>query len=155
MSFSVYLDSTHGTRVVSTTNNSIDYTFDFSVIPPHNGKYKLSYSFLTQGGVTLLGTDNMLIKHNLPVSLSSYQGGAVNTNGSAPTSVLGMARIVRLSGADNFWEMPHTHSVPLILNSIPNGRQTFNISLYNSGTGVLDAKILLTSYDLVLFFDAI
>jgi len=154
MSFSLILSSNQGTKVVGTTNNQIIYTHDFSV-HRHTGRYKLTYCFLSQGGMTLIGTDNLLILHNLPVSTNSYIGGSSFQNGAIKTSILGTTSVQRLTATDCFYITPLNHSFPTIIKSLPVGPQKFTITLNNISTDALETKLLLTPYELQLYFEAI
>jgi hypothetical protein len=154
MSFSLLLSSNNGTKVVGTTNNQIVFSHDFSV-HRHTGRYKLTYMFLSGGGLTLIGTDNLLILHNLPVSSNTYDAGSTNQNGAIKSLTLGTTSIQRLTATDSFYSTPFNHSIPTIIKSLPVGPQKFTITLNNIVTDALETKLLLTPYELYLYFEAI
>jgi hypothetical protein len=48
MSFALYLNSTNGTELVGGVRNQIQYNFDFTNTPKHDGGYKVSMSFASE-----------------------------------------------------------------------------------------------------------
>ena len=154
MSFTIFCNSVNGSRVVNTTNNSVNYQFDFGVASQHRGKFKLGYSFLTQGGMTLTSTDVLYVTTNIPMSMDNYT--ATNTTQASKTTILGFINNDRTNsaGTDCYYFKNYTDTSPIIIQQIPSGFQTFNISLFNAITDALDTKILTNQYSLILFFEA-
>jgi len=155
MSFSIFCNSINGTKVVVGTNNAVNYTFDFAVATQHTGKFKLGYSFLSQGGITLATTDILYLSTSLPVSMNNYLGNS--SGGATKSSILGFINNNRqnASGTDCFYFKNYTDCSPVIIQQLPKGLQTFTVYLYNALTDALDTKITTNTYSLVLFFEAI
>jgi len=155
MSFTIFLNSINGSRVVNTTNNSVNYQFDFAVATKHKGKFKLGYSFLSQGGMTLTSTDVLYITTNIPMTMDNYT--ATNTTQASKTTILGFINNDRTNaaGTDSYYFKNFTDISPIIIQQIPSGFQTFNVSLFNAITDALDTKILTSQYSLILYFEAI
>jgi hypothetical protein len=152
MSFTIILNSVNGTKIVNTTNNQVSYNFDFSIPTDYKGKYKLGYSFLSEGGMTLTSSDILYISTNLPVSMNNYLAG-MNTEASK-TQILGFINN-EINSTDCYYYKNYLDTSPIIIEQIPSNFQSFTISLYNALTGELDTKILLKQYSLILYFEAI
>jgi len=155
MSFTIFCNSVNGTRVVNTTNNSVNYQFDFSVATQHKGRFKLGYSFLSQGGMTLTSTDVLYITTNIPMSMNNYS--ASNTTQASKTTILGFINNDRTNsaGTDCYYFKNFTDTSPIITQQVPTGFQTFNVSLFNAINDALDTKILTNQYSLILYFEAL
>lgn len=155
MSFTVFCNSVNGARVTSGTNNQVNFQFDFAVATQHKGKFKLGYSFLSQGGMTLTSTDVLYITTNIPMSMENYS--AQSTTQASKTQILGFINNDRTNsaGTDCYYYKNFTDTSPIIVNQVPSGFTTFTVSLYNAITDVLDTKILTNQYSLILNFEAI
>jgi len=155
MSFTIFCNSINGTRVVNTTNNQVNYQFDFAVATQHKGKFKLGYSFLSQGGMTLTSTDVLFVNTNIPMSMENYS--ATSTTQASKSQTLGFINNDRTNsaGTDCYYYKNFTDTSPIIINQVPSGFQTFTVSLFNAITGDLDTKILTNQYSLILNFEAI
>jgi len=153
-SFTIILNSVNGTKLVNTTNNQVSYNFDFSIPTDYKGKYKLGYSFLSEGGLTLTSSDILYISTNLQVTMNNYLAGM--NNGASKTQILGFINNeINSTGDDCYYYKNYLDTSPIIIEQIPSNFQTFTISLYNALTGALDTKILLKQYSLILYFEAI
>mgnify|MGYP007090446262 CR=1 FL=1 len=155
MSFTVFCNSVNGTKVVGTTNNAVNFQFDFAVATQHKGKFKLGYSFLSQGGMTLTSTDVLYITTNIPMSMENFS--ASSTTQASKSTILGFINNDRTNsaGTDCYYYKNYTDTSPIIINQVPSGFTTFTVSLFNAITDVLDTKILTNQYSLILNFEAI
>lgn len=154
MSFSIILNSVNGTKIVNTTNNQVSYNFDFSIPSRHDGQYKLNYSFLSVGGMTLTSDDILYITLNISMSMNNFS--ASNTTGANKTQIIGLINNeIDSTGNDCYYYKNYLDTSPVIVEQIPKAFQTFTVSLYNAKTNVLDTKILLKEYSLILYFEAI
>jgi len=154
MSFTIFLNSNNGDRVTIGTNNQLEYDFDFTIPSRHSGQYKLSYSFLSQGGMTLTTSDILYITMSLPMTMENYSAGLYN--GASKTQYLGFINNkINTNGLDCYFYKNFTDTSPTIIQKIPTSQEKITISLYNAVTGVLDAKLSTNQYSLVLFFEAI
>ena len=155
MSFTVFCNSVNGTKVVGTTNNAVNFQFDFAVATQHKGKFKLGYSFLSQGGMTLTSTDVLYITTNIPMSMENFS--ASSTTQASKSTILGFINNDRTNsaGTDCYYYKNFTDCAPIIVNQVPSGFTTFTVSLFNAITDVLDTKILTSQYSLILNFEAI
>ena len=154
MSFTLILNSVNGTKIVNTTNNQVSYNFDFSIPSRHDGNYKLNYSFLSVGGMTLTSDDILYITLNISMSMNNFS--ASNTTGANKTQILGLINNeIDSTGDDCYYFKNYLDTSPIIVEQIPKAFQSFTVSLYNAKTNVLDTKILLNEYSLILYFEAI
>ena len=152
MSFTIFLNSVNGTKV-GASNNSVNYQFDFAVASQHKGKFKLSYSFLSEGGMTLTSTDVLYITTDIPMSMDNYL--ATNVTQARKTTILGYINNNSVNSTDCYYYKNYTDTSPIIIQQIPSAFQSFNISLFNAINNALDTKITTTQYSLILFFEAI
>ena len=154
MSFTLVLNSINGTKIVNTTNNQVSYNFDFSIPSRHDGQYKLNYSFLSVGGMTLTSDDILYITLNISMSMNNFS--ASNTTGANKTQILGLINNeIDSTGNDCYYYKNYPDTSGVIVEQIPKAFQSFTVSLYNAKTNVLDTKILLKEYSLILYFEAI
>ena len=155
MSFSIFLNSINGSKVVGTTNNAVNYQFDFSVATQHKGKFKLSYSFLSQGGMTLTSDDVLYITTTIPMAMDNFS--ASSTTQARKTQILGYIDNASQdgTGTDCYYFKNYLDTNPIIVQQVPSAFTNFTVSLFNASTDTLDSKILLNQYSLILFFDAI
>jgi hypothetical protein len=154
MSFTIFLNSTSGTRITAGTNNQIQYNFDYAVASQHTGQFKLSYSFLSQGGMTLTSSDILTISiDELSASMNNYNVGAEPI--ASKSSAIGWINNDRFTPTDCFYYKNYDDVSPVIIQSLPVGNRPYTITLRNSSTGALDTKITTTPYSLFLHFEAI
>ena len=149
MSFSIICNSLNGTPTVANNNNDIYYFFDFGFASKHTGKFKLSFSFQTEGGMGL-SNDILYLATTLPVSYDNFS--ATSQSGSAKSQILGF---IAPNKRDDYYFKHYLDSSPVILQSIPSTQNQFQVSLYNATTNALDTTIGSKAYTLILYFEAI
>jgi hypothetical protein len=94
MSFSVYLNSFDGTKIVAGNTNQIEYNFAFDFTPPHDGGYKVYMTFASQifehrtAGYTF---EDIYVNVQLGAT-NSYTPQGLYT-GTKNNSVLGVVRV--------------------------------------------------------------
>jgi hypothetical protein len=172
MSFTLALQSWKGTRANINSNNLVNYQFDFSSLNnTHQGKFKITFTFLTDGAsVVLYPIDNIYIRHTLPVSTNTFLAGTNTQNGATRTSLLGYAKLMKypasglvppavapnytFTGFDCCFHAQINDNVPTIINSLPDGSQKFSIGLYSTGDA-LSGIVTTYNYQLNLFFEPI
>ena len=149
MSFSIICNSLNGTQLVENNNNSVYYFFDFGYISNHTGKFKLSFSFQTEGGLSL-SNDILYITTSLPVSYDNFS--ASSQSGAQKSQILGF---ITPNKRDDSYSKFYLDNSPVILQSLPLTQYRFNVNLYNATTNALDTTIGNKAYSLILYFEAI
>ena len=97
MSFSIYLNSVEGRKIVAGNTNQIEYNFAFDKTPEHKGGYKVSMTFCSQFFSTRVFSyvfKDIYVNVNLGVC-NSYSPTGLYT-GTKNNSVLGVVRVDRL-----------------------------------------------------------
>ena len=153
MSFTLFVNSLNGTQVQgANSTNEVNYKFDFESASKHTGKFKMTYSFLSEGGMTLDATDILEIRTTLSSSMNNFQAG--NISGAQVSQTLGWVSNDRFNTTDCYYYKYAKESSPIILQCLPK-LQDFTVYLTNAFTGVLEPHLGNKDYSLVLYFEAI
>jgi len=93
MSFSVYLNSFEGTKIVAGNTNQIEYNFAFDATPPHEGGYNVYMTFASQifDQRTALYTFQDIYVNAQLGAMNSYTPQGLYT-GTKNNTVLGVVR---------------------------------------------------------------
>jgi hypothetical protein len=109
MSFSVYLNSFEGTKIVAGNTNQIEYNFAFDFTPPHDGGYNVYMTFVSnffEERVAGFTFGDIYVNAQLG-AVNSYTPQGLYT-GTKNNSVLGVVRIGNKNRSNQLQQNPGT-----------------------------------------------
>ena len=149
MSFTISLQSYYTS---GSNHQNCDYTFDFADAGDvsYKGKYKLSYSFLSQTGLTV--TDDQTLKYITINGLSSAQSYKPQYPAGSGNLLCQNLGNLRFDKTNTSYITRFNEQAPIILNSKPN-TNTINIKIldqYGNADTIFTNSI---NYFLTLYFE--
>jgi len=151
MSFTINLYSGQGTLEAGATN-SIFYNIDWSAMPPHDGGYDVTFSFVT-AGITTSTNSIILPIINWGAMPNAYvPTSTTGATASQPSLSLGVIR-ANVIGAGGQFFADMTSNVPIRITGRPTQNQ-FRLRIVNANS-TQSLATFNTAYVMIIRFTAL
>lgn len=150
MSFTINLFSSQGT--VEGTANNIVYNIDWSAMPPHDGEYDVTFSFVTAGIATTVNSVMYAVVNWGAIPNAYSPTSTTGATASQPSLALGVIRANVFGVAGQFFA-DMTSNVPIRITGRPSQNQ-FRVRMVNANATQTPATFNV-QYAMIIRFTAV
>jgi hypothetical protein len=151
MSFTINLYSGQGTSDSGSTN-SLNYNIDWSAMPPHDGEYDVTFSFVSASVTTTVGSIILPVVNWGAIPNAYAPTSTTGATASQPSLALGVIR-PNVIGAGGQLFSDRTSNVPIRITGRPTQNQ-FRLRIINANS-TQNLATFNVAYVMVIRFTAV